>query len=115
VLTFSTSKCGPCVAMYPQQRELIRKLADRPFALVGVNADDNVAPLKQAIESGEITWRCWWDGGLDGPITTRWGVSGIPEIYVLDPTGVIRYQNLRGEKLEQAVMALLDENRTDRP
>ncbi len=109
VLTFTTSQCGPCLAMYPQERALVRALADRPFVLVGVNADDDVTPLKTAIHSGEITWRCWWDGGLDGPITTRWGVSGIPEIYILDRAGVIRFKNLRGEKLEHAVRTLLDE------
>lgn len=109
VLTFSTSWCGPCVAMYPQQRELVKRLEGRPFALVSVNADEDLGTLKKSIASGEITWRCWWDGGMDGPITTRWGVSAIPEIYVLDRAGVIRAKDVRGDRLEKAVTSLLDE------
>ena len=33
--------------------------------------------------SGEITWRCWWDGDkLDGPgpITTSWNIRGYPDV-----------------------------------
>jgi thiol-disulfide isomerase/thioredoxin len=109
VLTFSASWCGPCVGMYPHERELVKKLAGKPFALVSVIADEDVSTLKKSIASGEITWRCWWDGGMDGPITTRWGVAAIPEVFVLDRSGVIRKRNVRGDDLERAVMALLEE------
>ena len=109
VLTFSASWCGPCVAMYPQERELVRKWAGQPFAMVSVNADGDVETLRGAIAAGDVTWRCWWDGGLGGPITTRWGVSAIPEVFVLDPKGVIRYKDVRGDDLEKAVASLMAE------
>jgi peroxiredoxin len=108
VLTFSGNWCGPCVGMYPQERALREKLKDRPFALVSVNTDDDVETLKNAIGSGEITWRCWSDGGTEGPITTRWGVVSFPSIFVLDPNGVIRFKDVRGDDLENAVSELLD-------
>jgi len=108
VLTFSGNWCGPCVAMYPQERELAAKLKDKPFAIVSVNTDATLETLRKAIASGEITWRCWWDGGQTGPITTRWGVRSFPSIFVLDRAGVIRSKDLRGEELEKAVAALLD-------
>ena len=53
--------------------------------------------------------------GIDGPITTRWGILGIPEVFVLDRAGVIRKKNVRGDELEKAVMALLEEKSTDTP
>jgi thiol-disulfide isomerase/thioredoxin len=109
VLTFSGNWCGPCVGMYPQERALLEKLRDRPFAIVSVNTDEEIGTLRKAIASGEITWRCWWDGGTDGPITTRWGVSSFPAIFVLDRRGVIRFKDLRGDDLDQAVAGLLDE------
>jgi thiol-disulfide isomerase/thioredoxin len=109
VLTFSGNWCGPCVGMYPQERELVSKHKDRPFALVSVNTDADVATLKKSKSSGEITWRCWWDGGPTGPITTRWGILSFPSIFVLDRTGVIRFKNARGAELDQAVASLLDE------
>jgi thiol-disulfide isomerase/thioredoxin len=114
VLTFTASWCGPCVAMYPQERDLAKRLRGKAFALLSVNADEDVKMLKKSITSGEITWRCWWDGGMDGPITTRWGVSAIPEIFVLDGTGVIRRKDVRGAELEKVVDELIEEKLSDK-
>ena len=56
----------------------------------------------------EITWRCWWDGGTGGPITTAWGVASFPLIYVLDGEGVIRFKpEAYGEELDRAVDTLM--------
>jgi hypothetical protein len=74
-----------------------------------VNTDETVETLRKSIESGDVTWRCWWESGTSGPITTEWGISGFPSIFVLDPSGVIRFKDLRGEDLKRAVMQLLDE------
>ena len=109
VVTFSGNWCGPCRGMYPQERELLQKLKDKAFSMVSVNTDDDVASLKKSVISGDITWRCWWDGGTDGPITTRWGISAFPSIFVLDPSGVIRFKDVRGEDLDRAVATLLSE------
>jgi peroxiredoxin len=109
VLTFCGNWCGVCVAMYPQERALVARLKDRPFALLSVDTDETVEALKKSIASGEISWRCWYDGGMAGPITTRWGVSAFPTIFVLDKAGAIRFKDVRGEGLEKAVARLLDE------
>jgi peroxiredoxin len=109
VLTFSGNWCGPCRGMYPQERMLVAEHKDKPFALVSVETDKDVATLKKSIDSGEVTWRSWWDGGTDGPITTRWGVVSFPSIFVLDSTGTIRYKDVRGDDLDRAVTALVSE------
>ena len=109
VLTFSGNWCGPCRAMYPHERELVTRLKDRPFALLSVNTDRDEGTLRRSIESGEITWRCWHDGGTDGPITTDWHVDGFPDTYVIDPRGVIRYRGLHHEQLDKAVDTLLND------
>jgi peroxiredoxin len=108
VLAFSGNWCGPCVGMYPQERALLEKFKDRPFTMVSVDTDEDVETLKRAIASGEVTWRCWWDEGTDGPITTRWGIVSFPSIFVLDRDGVIRFKEVRGDDLDRAVSGLLD-------
>ena len=47
VLTFSGNWCGPCRAMYPQERELVARLKDRPFALLSVNTDPGAGDLAE--------------------------------------------------------------------
>jgi hypothetical protein len=55
-------------------------------------------------------WRSFWDGGsTNGPIATRWNVSGWPTIYVIDAKGVIRYRDVREQAMDKAVDTLLEE------
>src|ERR1700720_2140993 len=101
--------------MYPHERSLVKKLADKPFALLGINSDINKEELKKVMEKEEITWRSFWNGpeGTNGPISKKWNVHGWPTIYVLDHKGVIRYKNVRGEKMDEAVDKLLKEQEGD--
>ncbi len=109
VLTFSGNWCGPCRAMYPQERKMVDRLKDKPFVLLFVNTDQEKATLQKAIAAGEITWRCWCDGGTTGPITTKWLVKEFPTTYVLDHKGVIRFKNLKDQPLDDAINKLLEE------
>jgi hypothetical protein len=96
--------------MYPHERSLVKRLADKPFALIGINSDKDRDQLKKSMEQEQITWRSWWDGGsTGGPIATAWSVRGWPTIYVLDDKGVIRAKNVRGERMDEAVDKLLKE------
>jgi len=95
--------------MYPHERSLVKRLENKPFALLGVNSDpkDN---LKRVLKKENMTWRSWWDGGnTTGPIATKWNVSGWPTIYVLDHKGVIRFKGPREQELDNAVDSLLAE------
>jgi hypothetical protein len=98
--------------MYPHERSLVKKLADKPFALLGINSDVDKAELKKVMEKEEITWRSWWNGpeGTSGPIAKTWNVSGWPTVYLLDHKGVIRYKHLvLGKELDEAIEQLLKE------
>ncbi len=97
--------------MYPHERSLVKKLADKPFALIGVNSDADKEKLRPRMEEENITWRSFWNGpkGTSGPISEAWDVMGWPTIYILDGKGIIRERNKRNEEMEVAVMELLAE------
>ncbi len=100
--------------MYPHERSLVKKLESKPFALLGINSDPK-AQVRKAIKRENITWRSWWDGGnTQGPIATQWNVQGWPTLYILDHRGIIRHKNLRGDAMEKAVEALLEQVRQDK-
>ena len=50
--------------MYPHERSLVKRLADKPFALIGVNSDADKLYLKKRMKSEGITWRSFWNGPL---------------------------------------------------
>lgn len=110
-LTFSANWCGNCVAAYPADRKFVEQWRNEPFALLSVSGDEKIDTLREAIGSGEITWRCWWDGGRDSPICTRWHIDAWPTIYLLDAKGVIRHKKHGGEDLTPIIEGLLLEAR----
>lgn len=99
--------------MYPHERSLVQKLADKPFALIGINSDTDRDRIKERIKEEKMSWRSWWDGGsTSGPIASSWNVEGWPTLYILDYKGVIRHKFLGfpGEvKFDGALEALLKE------
>ena len=97
--------------MYPHERSLVKKFANKPFALLGINSDRDLEELKPILKKENIPWRSFWNGplGTSGPISTKWNVRGWPTIYLIDHKGVIRYKNVRGERMDAAVDTLLEE------
>jgi peroxiredoxin len=111
LLMFTSSDCAPCVAMYPMLRSLAIRLKEEPFAVLSVYADSDVTSLRKKIGDREITWRCWCDGGADGPIGERWNVQSYPTIIVLDAAGMIRYKISGSEGMEAAIDSLVKETK----
>jgi hypothetical protein len=96
--------------MYPHERSLVKRLAGKRFALVGINSDKDLRALQSVMEREQITWPSWFDGGsTSGPIASAYRVTSWPSIFVLDPTGVIRFKDVRGADLDKAVDGLLEE------
>ena len=79
--------------MYPHERSLVKKMESKPFALVGINSDEDREKLKEVLVKQEITWRSFWNGGgTSGPIASAWNVHGWPTLYLLDHQGIIRHK-----------------------
>src|SRR5258708_33451426 len=47
VLVFWGEWCASCRAMYPQERSLVNRLENKPFALIGINSDSDPERLKK--------------------------------------------------------------------
>ena len=100
--------------MYPHERSLVEKLKDEPFAIIGVNSDEDLEELAEAVEKENITWRSFWNGplGTAGPISTKCNVQGWPTMYLIDAKSVIRHHWLGSpgnDVLDKAIDELLIE------
>ncbi len=95
--------------MYPHERSLVKRMANRPFALIGINSDRDKEKLKERMAEEEITWRSFWNGekGTSGPISKKWNVAGWPTMYVVDHNGIIRHKSV-GSPGEETVDAWID-------
>jgi thiol-disulfide isomerase/thioredoxin len=108
VLDIWATWCPPCRAMIPHERELVKRMTNKPFALISISADEKKETLKTFLVDNPMPWTHWWNGQTGG-IVEDWDVKYFPTIYVLDAKGVIRYKDVRGEKMDEAVDTLLKE------
>lgn len=108
VLVFWASWCGPCREQIPHERELLRRMAGRPFALLGVNGDQKLTAARKVLAQERMDWPNWYDGdparddNVEGPIRARYHIQGIPAVFVIDSQGIIRERDVRGAELERA-------------
>lgn len=111
MLDFWGHWCPPCRAMYGKEQEIVRKLADKPFVLLGVNSDAELETAQDAVRDESLSWRHFWNGprGTRGPISNQWNVEGWPTVYLIDGDGIIRYKEVLGEGIEEGIEKLMAE------
>jgi thiol-disulfide isomerase/thioredoxin len=93
LLDFWASGLPSCRAGWPVERALLKRLAGKPFAVLGVNADSDRKALAAVLREEKITWPSWSDGGFTGgPLATRWEVEVWPTLFLIDANRVVRKQ-----------------------
>jgi thiol-disulfide isomerase/thioredoxin len=85
LLDFWATWCGPCRAMIPHEKALVRQLEGKPFVLIGISADRALDDRKRFDAAEQLPWRNFWDE--DGKLGGQWAVRGYPTMIVLDHEG----------------------------
>jgi peroxiredoxin len=117
LLYFWSFSCGACGDMLPHLRALIKRKAGKPFALVGVN-DDEEDDLKEQLKKEPIPWRSLRNrrGEEGATVAAEWNLKGWPTLYLIDHKGVIRQRWLGtpgSRALDRAIDALVAEAKKD--
>jgi cytochrome c biogenesis protein CcmG/thiol:disulfide interchange protein DsbE len=108
VVNVFASWCGPCQAEAPILDREQQAIAKHGGTIVGINYEDTPSDAESFVRQERISYPVLRD--LGGNVSHSWGVSGVPETFVLDRQGRVvaarRYQ-LAGTWLSQTVAALL--------
>jgi peroxiredoxin len=88
----------------------VKRLDGKPFALIGVNSDENLEEYRKLAKKESVTWRSFQDklGGDKQAISEMWNVQGWPTLYLIDHKGVIRRKWI-GAPDEKALDKAIDE------
>tara|TARA_B100000780_G_C21112715_1_gene449820 strand:+ start:558 stop:1676 length:1119 start_codon:yes stop_codon:yes gene_type:complete len=107
LLDFWASWCKPCRMENPNVVKLYSKYNKEGFEVFSVSLDESKEKWLQAIEQDGLEWTHVSDlKGWQAEPAKIYGVSAIPQTYLLDPQGVIIAKNLRGPELEQKLQEL---------
>ncbi len=116
VLNFWSSWCDPCKEEAPVLEEVWRKYKDRNVVFVGANTWDDKPDAQQFLLENGITYP---NGTSEDGLATEYGLTGIPETFVIDANGtVVRrwFGPLEAEQLSDLIdVGLASDPSTARP
>ncbi len=107
LVNFFASWCVPCRA---EHENLMRLAGDHRVQVIGIaykNEKDQAIGFLN--ELGNPFSKTGLD--LDGRVGIDWGVSGVPETFLIDGDGVVRYRHwgpIVGDSLEQQLLPELE-------
>ncbi len=88
------------------QRDLQKKMKDKPFELIGVNSD-RPNQLRELQGNGAVTWRNFSDPYRD--LMHQYRVPQVPLVYLLDAQQRIQFIGMPGSFVELTATALVGE------
>ena len=108
IVDFWASWCGPCRKENPNVVAIYKELHSKGLNIIGVSLDKEASAWKEAIATDNLSWtqvsnlKFW-----DEPIAKQYGVESIPATFILDSSGKIVAQDLRGPELRAKILEIL--------
>ena len=112
LIDFWASWCAPCRRENPNLVKAYERFKNKGFEILGVSLDEakNKDKWLKAIETDKLTWKQVSDlKGWSNEAATLYNVKAIPMNFLVDPQGKIVAKELRGDKLEEKLVAIFGE------
>ncbi len=110
LLDFWATWCVPCRVEMPNVKKIYKRYHGEGFEIIGISLDQDRKNLESYIKRNDIKWPQYFDGkGWNNRIAEKYRIKAIPETFLLDRKGRIRYRSVRGAELVRAIEKLIGE------
>jgi peroxiredoxin len=108
LVDFWASWCGPCRGENPNVVAAYNKYKSKNFTVLSISLDKTKDSWVEAIKKDGLNWTNVSDLKFwSNAVAQQFGITSIPQNFLVDPNGVIIDKNLRGEALEQKLASIL--------
>jgi thiol-disulfide isomerase/thioredoxin len=109
LLDFFASWCVPCLKEMPVIAQLHNDYKDKGLAIISISIDESESLWKKAVEKNKMSWlQIISKKGEADDIAKLYGVYSIPHTVLINETGKIIADNLRGQDLIMKIKNILD-------
>ncbi len=105
LIDFWATWCGPCVGEIPNVKKAYNRYHKQGFEIISISLDHDKEDCERFVKRQKMTWHHIFDGR--GRLAARYGVRGIPAMYLLGKDGKVVSDNARGGRLEPAIKEAL--------
>lgn len=112
VLHFWATWCGYCRGEIPKLLEVYDHSAANELTILAVSIDEDAAQLSAFVEQATLPYTIIPDLQADPPISSIYGVRGVPVTYILDRDGRIAFRFYGSADLIDAVQRVMEKPTT---
>ncbi|GHE44687.1 TlpA disulfide reductase family protein [Sphingobacterium griseoflavum] len=108
LVDFWASWCMPCRAENPNLLKAYEAFKDKNFEIVGVSLDEGRAAWLTAVEQDGMPWKQVSElKDFKTGLAVKYGITAIPQNFLINPEGVIVAKDLRGENVEKIIASFI--------
>lgn len=97
VIDFWASWCEPCRDLMPHMKQLYAKYNPQGVVFIGISLDRSREALDVYLKGAKLPWIQTYASKPQDPTARKYGVNGIPNVWVIGTDGKVVSDNARGQ------------------
>lgn len=107
LVDFWATTCAPCLAEFPNLRQIYKDLREKGLEIIGVSFDESADTAEAFRARAKLPWRMVLDETQEGTVSRRFNTRTIPALFLVDRKGNIAQVDIRGNDLRTVIETLL--------
>lgn len=102
LIEFWATWCGPCIESFPALAQIYDEFRDDGFEIASISVDATREAWEQGSMEHELAWvNLGQEQGFEGDVAKSYGVTFLPQTYLVDSKGCIIQKRLSSDHLEE--------------